>query len=425
MSFHIVSEGGDGIGLAARLLVEGHETTMWIRDPEAEKRGEGIIEKGTLPSGGEDVILLADCTGSGSILDSYRSHGGRAYGGSQFQDKLECDRGFATEIFKRCGISQPASFNFTSWEDAEEFVQNYDGDRLVFKPEGKFSGNLPSYVAYDSADMLHMLLHFKGIVGEAEPDFVLQEFIKGICISSEVWCSKGKLLLPTNHTLERKQLMPGDIGPSGGCTGNVVWRCDDRSCPICDSLGKLSDVLEDCEYSGPIDINSVVSSNGEIYALEFTPRFGYDAFPTFLCGLFEGDFGAFVNDCTRGDTPEISLRHGFAAGVRISVPPWPSEEFHAKPDLPIGGLRESDFAKFYPYEVGLQEDSFTTSGGYGIIGVAIGYSEEGIVEAFEDAGKLCEKLRIPDKQYRNDLGEVFKKDLTQLRRSLGVSLVEV
>jgi phosphoribosylamine-glycine ligase len=424
MSFLIVSEGGDGIGLATRLLSEGHNATMWIRDPEAEKRGEGLVEKGSLPPGGEDVTLVADCTGLGAILDNHRSHGGRSFGGSQFQDSLESDRNLGSEIFRECDIKQPESYEFHSWEDAEAFVQEYEGDKLVFKPGGKLSGNLPSYVAYDNADMFRMLAHFKGIMGEDEPDFILQEFIKGVCISSEAWCAKGEILYPTNHTLERKQLMAGDLGPSGGCTGNVVWRCEGE-CPICDQLYKLAPVLKEHEYSGPIDINSVVNSDGEIYALEFTPRFGYDAFPTFLYGLFEGDFGAFINDCTRGSTTDVSIRNGFAAGVRVSVPPWPSEEFHARPDLPIGGLRESDFDKFYPYEVGVQKDSFTTSGGYGIIGVSVGYSEEGIVEAFEDAYKLCDRLRIPDKQYRNDLGEVFKKDLTQLRRSLGVSLVEV
>lgn len=423
MSFLIVSEGGDGIGLGVRLLSEGHNTTMWIRDPEAEKRGEGLIEKGSLPVGGEGVILVADCTGSGAILDSYKTNGGRTYNGSQFQDRLEGDRRFSSETFKRCGIPEPMSQSFTSWEDAEGFVTEYE-ERLVFKPEGKLSGNLPSYVAYDNADMLHMLSHFKGIMGEDEPEFVLQEFIKGVCISSEAFVSKGEILSPTNHTLERKQLMVGDLGPSGGCTGNVVWRCEGE-CPLCDQLEKLAPVLREHEYTGCIDINSVVSSDGDIYALEFTPRFGYDAFPTLLYGLFDGNFGGFINDCSRGDRPEIPLRNGFAAGIRVSVPPWPSEEFHARSDLPIGGLRESDFERFYPYEISMSKNLFVTSGGYGIIGVAVGYSEEGIEEAFEDAYKLCERLRLPDKQYRTDLGEVFKSDLTKLRRSLGVSLIEV
>lgn len=422
MGFLIVSEGGDGLGLALRLTWEDHAVSMWIRDMEAERRGEGLVEKGNslelLP------ILVADCTGSGALLDSYKNLGGLTYGGSQEQDKLESDRKYSSNIFKKCGIVEPKSWEFDNWEDAKEFVVSLGKEiRLVFKPEGKFSGNLPSYVSHDNADLLYMLDYFKGIVGEHEPEFVLQEFIKGVCISSEVWCAKGKMLAPTNHTLERKQLMNGDVGPSGGCTGNVVWACRDEACPLCESLHRLAPYLEEVEYNGPIDINSVVSSDREVYALEFTPRFGYDAFPTFLYGLFEGDFGAFINDSCRGESRELTVKNGYAAGIRVSIAPWPSEEFHSKPDLPIRGLSESNLDKFYAYEVNKREDSFVTSGGYGIIGVAVGYSEEGIEEAFEEACKIVKKLKIPEMQYRTDLAEVFKKDLTQLRRALGAVLV--
>lgn len=419
LGFLIVSEGGDGLGLALRLSWENHKTSMWIRDAEAERRGEGLVEKGNslelLP------ILVADCTGSGALLDSYRNSGGLTYGGSQEQDKLEGDRKYSSSIFKRCGIAEPKSKEFHSWEDAKEFVSSItDETRLVFKPEGKYSGNLPSYVSHDNDDLLYMLDYFKGIVGEHEPEFILQEFIEGVCISSEVWCAKGEMLSPTNHTLERKQLMNGDVGPSGGCTGNVVWACRDEACPLCENLHKLEDYLREVQYNGPIDINSVVSKDGDIYALEFTPRFGYDAFPTYLYGLFKGDFGAFINDSCRGEAGDMEVADGFAAGVRISIAPWPSEEFHARTGLPIRGLREANLDRFYSYEVNLQEDTFVTAGGYGIIGVAVGYSEEGIEEAFEEAYKIVKKLNLPEKQYRTDLAEVFKKDLSQLRRYLKV-----
>lgn len=418
MSFLIASEGGDGLGLALRLQAEGHDVSMWIRDPESERRGEGLVEKGRKMD--SQPIMIADCTGFGAILDSYKDSGGQVYSGSQLQDKLESDRKYSSKVFKKCGIPEPASVEFHSWEEAKAFIEKQDDEtRFVFKPEGKYSGNLPSYVSQDNSDMLYMLDYFRSIVGEHEVEFILQEFIEGTCISSEVWCAKGKVILPTNHTLERKQLMNGDIGPSGGCTGNVVWICDEY-CPLCKMLSQLAPFLESHEYNGPIDINSVVSTEGDIYALEFTPRFGYDAFPTYLYGLFEGNFGSFINDSSRGDSPSPTLRPGYAAGVRISTAPWPSEEFHARAGLPLRGLRESNLDRFYAYEVNLQEDSYVTSGGYGIIGVAVGYSESSIEEAFEDAYKFASKLRLPEMQYRNDLAEVFKKDLTKLRRSLGV-----
>ncbi len=420
LSFLILSEGGDGLGLALRLQVEGHPVSIEIKDPVAAQRGEGLVEKDSKPD--FNPILVADCTGSGSILDSYKANEGRCFGGSQIADRLESDRKYASQIFKDCGIKEPFSKDFSDWDSAFQFIQDWDKDsKLVFKPEGKYSGVVPSYVPHDNTELIEMLEHYKGIIGE-NPEFTLQEFIEGTCISSEVWCSSGHSLRPTNHTLERKQLMCGDLGPSGGCTGNVVWACLDTNCPLCANLERMDGFLEETRWNGAIDINTVVTKEGEVYALEFTPRFGYDAFPTFLYGLFEGNFGAFIEGCCRGDSEILPLRSGFAAGVRVSCPPWPSEDFHSKAGLPIRGLRKSDFERFYPYEVGLQNDTLTTSGGWGIVGVAIGYSEEGIEEAFEDAYKLADKIRIPDKQYRKDLAEVFSKEYRQIERALTVSV---
>jgi phosphoribosylamine-glycine ligase len=217
--------------------------------------------------------------------------------------------------------------------------------------------------------------------------------------------------------------MDGDLGPSGGCTGNVVWCCEGTECPLCENLGKLEGFLEETQWSGPIDINTVVTKEGEVYALEFTPRLGYDAFPTFLYGLFTENFGGFIYDCLgNGSQRELPLKNGFAAGVRISVPPWPSEDFHSKPGLPIRGLRKSDLEKFYSYEVGLEGDSLVTSGGYGIIGVCIGWGET-MDTAFEEAYRIANKIRLPDKQYRTDLAEVFIKEYRQIERSFNVRTV--
>jgi phosphoribosylamine-glycine ligase len=402
------------LGMAIRLKSEGHGAAMMIKDPDLDKRGENLVEKGSLPSFGS--IIIGDCTGSGSVLDVLKENGAYVFGGSQVADKLECDRKYASQIFRECGIREPESKEFTSWEEAENFINEVSNEvKLVFKPEGKFSGTVPSYVSSGNDDLLDYLTHARNLIGENEPSFVLQEFIEGTCISSEAWYARDHFVFPTNHTLERKQLMCGDIGPSGGCTGNVVWRCDEGNCPLCRNLGRLSPFLSKVNYCGCIDINSVVSKNGEIYALEFTPRFGYDAFPTLLYGLFDGDFGEFISDCAKGNGPfSMPLRSGFAAGVRISAPPWPNENYKSKEGLPLRGLSRGNLEKFYSYEVSSFGDEFKTSGGVGIIGVAVGYANN-IEDAFNEAYKICDKLRLPDKQYRNDLIETFKSDMRKLK----------
>jgi phosphoribosylamine-glycine ligase len=422
VSFLVLSEGGDGFGLALRLQAEGHKTAMWIRDSESNKRGEGLIEKSERPS--LNPVIIADCTGLGDLLDIYRDSDTLTFAGSKVMDDLESDRKFSSQVFKDAGIKEPKSKEFSNWDEARDFVQSGEDDaKLVFKPEGGLSGNLPSYVSSDKQDMLGMLNYFSKTYEESEPQFILQEFIEGVCISSEAWYSKDHFIYPTNHTFERKAVYNEDLGPSGGCSGNVVWLCDmPEACPLCQNLAKLEPFLQEHAYNGPIDINSVVSEEGKIYALEFTPRFGYDAFPTFLYGLFEGDFGEFVYACAAGSGPErMSLKPGFAAGVRISTPPWPSEDFHAKQGLPISGVSKNDFSRFYPYEVSAQDSGLVTSGGVGIVGVCIGYGST-IEDCFAEAYKVAKKIRVPEKQYRTDLAEVFKRDLRHVSKYLEVKV---
>ena len=411
MKFFIISEGGDGAGLALALQTEGHDVRIWIRDDAVAERCKGLIKCDEGFEVDLDTIIIADCTGAGVLCDGYRANGHFVLGGSKIADRLESDRAYAQSVFSEAGVKTPKTKYFTDWEEARAFVETVE-DRLVFKPEGDLSGVVPSYVSSDKEDMLEMLEHFKSEQRSSVPAFGLQKFIEGVCVSSEAWFNGNSFLSPFNHTIERKQLMVGDLGPSGGCTGNVVWGCFEDECPLCSAtLVKLEEFLRSVSYVGPIDVNAVVGEDG-IFALEFTPRFGYDATPTLLLALLDAQVGDFLSDVVIGGSEEMPLLSGFASGVRITVPPWPSEKFCADAGLPLRGL--SSFNKFYPYDVMSNENGdFVTSGGYGITGIAFGYGDT-IDESFNEAYKVTKRLRLPDKQYRTDLSEVCKTDYRKL-----------
>lgn len=413
MKFLIISEGGDGVGLACRLKAEGNNVKIWIRDTEAEKRGEGLVEHAKDASFGE--VVIADCTGAGVILDSIRNNGGSVVGGSALCDRLESDREFATGVMRKAGIKVPNAKSFNDWESAASFIESVGRDtRLVFKPEGKLSGVVPSQVTDNNDELLDNIEHYKTLVGSAEPEFTLQEFIEGVAVSTEGWFNGKNWVLPFNHTIERKQFLNGDLGPSGGCVGNVVWPCGEDDQLVQEGLIKITEFLQEHEYKGAIDLNSVVNEEG-VWGLEFTPRFGYDAFPTFLCGLYEGHIGYFLSALATGqDIEEMEVKDGFAAGVRLSLPPWPSEKFHAEEGVPIKGLKEDDLGNwFYAYDVEKLGDSLVTCGGYGITGVVNGYGSS-VGEAFAKAYERVKRIKISDLQYRTDLFEVCHKDYIEL-----------
>jgi len=418
VKFLIISEGGDGSGLALRLKEEGHDAKIWIRDPESEHRCLGLIDTATEYSSGQ--VVVADCTGAGALLEAYRDSGVPTVGGSAFCDRLEGDRAFASSIFKKAGIRTPKAISVKTWDEAAEATSNLgSGDskgKVALKPEGRFSGVVPSYVSYDEEDAYRMLEHFKQTLGGGEIELTVQEFIEGTAVSTEGWFNGESWVEGMfNHTIERKQFLNDDLGPSGGCTGNLVWGCSSTDPLVEELLTPLTDILREHVYRGAIDVNAVVNEEG-CFALEFTPRFGYDAFPTLLTALCDFDFGVFLCSLACGYLPSGALGEGFGAGVRISIPPWPSEEFHAQPHVPIAGLSANSRQWLYPNDIQLGEDGeLESSGGYGILGVVNGHGYS-IDEAFDAAYKICNKLRVPNKQYRTDLAVVMKKDFRALNR---------
>lgn len=409
MKFLVLSIGGDGIGLCLRLMAEGNEVRLWVRESEAD-RGEGIIERAKDSSWGQ--IVVADCTGFGPILDSMVANGTKVVGGSSLADRLEADRDFASEVMERCGILQPESKSFNDWDSAVEFISSTE-DRLVFKPEGSLSGVIPSYTPSSNEELLESIPHFKKLCGENCPQFTLQKFTEGIAVSTEGWFDGEKFLEPFNHTIERKHFLNGDLGPSGGCSGNVVWPVSASDQIVRETVLRLSDFLREHQYRGAIDVNAIINEEGA-WGLEFTPRFGYDAFPTYLYSLYTGDFGSLLWDMATGQGKEMEVADKFAAGVRISIPPWPTEKYSAEEGIPIRGISQySLFTDFCPYDLKLQNDSLVTSGGAGIVGV-MNSSGNTVGEAFARVYQKIVPVKIPDMQYRTDLGEVCSKDYREL-----------
>jgi phosphoribosylamine-glycine ligase len=412
-NFLILSECGDGVGLALRLKAEGHEVKIKIFNDAFEHQGQGLVDPASEYSFGQTVI--ADVTGFGQILDKFRESGVRTFSGSSFADKLEKDRKLAEEVFGSSGVKIPKSEHAASWSDAEKLVEKVgDGEKVVIKPEGSLSGVVPSYVAHDAEDALSFLKQFEKEHSSGDIDITIQEFVEGVAISTEGWFN-GKEWIEGmfNHTLERKQFLNGDHGPSGGCTGNVVWACSANDPLVKQLLLKLTDTLRKHLYVGPIDVNAVVNKEG-VYALEFTPRFGYDAFPSLLYGLCDFDFGGFVSDLASGDDSSETLSLGFVGGVRLSLPPWPSEQFKHEGGVRIQGFTEADKEWFYPFGVMLEDGEIQSSHGVGIVGTVNGRGDT-IGEAFARAYEIVSRLRAPDLQFRTDLCEAMLQDYRTLK----------
>ena len=183
-----------------------------------------------------------------------------------------------------------------------------------------------------------------------DTEVILQEFFDGVELSTEVWLSKGKVIPGlTNHTIEAKKFMNGDTGPAIGCASSLVWRTTIDS-PMVEKLftGKLLRTLEREEYTGPLDINSIVMEEAIMpYGLEFTARLGYSAIYA-LAELLQEDLGSLLSSVAIGGRPK-SLGEGFGYAVRVSVPPYPFEH-------PDDKLKHKVFKQLEGLPVGVMPD---------------------------------------------------------------------
>jgi phosphoribosylamine-glycine ligase len=329
----------------------------------------------------------------------------------------------ALSVMINSDIAVPETHSFTSYEEALSFVEETK-DRLVYKPEKELGDLSPSHVSYDQEDMLDFLKNVQEYSRVEDPEFILQRYEKGLEISSEGWFDGYEWLPLFNHTFERKQLMDGNNGPSGGCTGNITWACD-GNCPICEAgIRRMLRFLKENHYQGPIDLNAIVTEEA-LFGLEFTPRLGYDASPTLLSELLDGELSEFFSSIAKGtydaSSPAFSQDNKLAGGIKISIPPWPTEKYKADSNVPIAGLEKSDFNHTYLYNVKKHPEDpqkLVSAGAWGLVCLFTG-SGTSVSRCLSRPYDLAEKVRIPDKQFRTDLVDQFKEDMEKLAELVG------
>lgn len=415
MKFFMMSKCGEGLGLLEQIQAEGNSCRAYISELEYYSAYDGIIKKEKTCNPEKDEIVIFDSSGHGKEADEYKKRGIKVFGASEFADKLENHRGFGLDFMKKNGIQVPASFRFSKkqFDPAFRFIEDNPNSRYVFKP----SGDLPSrltYVGKGPEDLICYMSYVQKNYMDGLDDFVLQKFVEGTIVSSEFWCGPNGFLHPGNQTVEVKKFLNEDLGPSTGCSGNLVWICD-SSRVLDQGILKAEKELIENSFVGCIDLNCIFNEDG-VFGLEWTPRFGLDAMPTMI-QLIKGDVGKLIADIVNGQAKEFPARDEFAAGVRLTIPPYPIEPKSEKGDIkkiesvsPSIGLpvlmpqRFSD--AYYFYEVKDEDGQLVHSEGTGVIAV-VSFADSDCEEAIGKCYEALEEVTIPDKQYRTDLIEVL------------------
>jgi phosphoribosylamine-glycine ligase len=410
MKILLVSVKGDGAWFVHLLEKEGHDVDWVCASDKDASTLSGLIPPplAKAPNPSKYDLVVFDSSGLGEAADDARKVT-PTIGGSALADRLEDDRVFGLETMERAGIKVPRWEAFSSPREAVTFLQK-NNKRYVLKPIGD---DLPSDQTYVSKSAPDMIRFIETRLDAKVKSFVLQEFVEGIEVSTEAWWT-GNEWVALNHTLEEKKLMSGGVGPNTGCAGNVVWMPARKNPIFQQGLEKMGPLLKEAGYVGMVDLNTI-ATEGDVWGLEWTPRFGYEGTCN-LTRLLPIGFGDFLFNIAIGRAPTLSEpRAKFAATLRLSVPPYPSAEFsRRKVRVPIRGVDLDHLESFVLYDVSKQGFELITGGTYNVIGSPIGAGGS-IKEAFDAVEQCIKSLDIPDLQYRNDCCACIERRYAQLQ----------
>lgn len=413
MRILVVSIAGEGAWFCWLLEQAGHEVDFLVKHSEYDSVLKGIVHSPASPSDPASYDLcLFDLTGEGKLADEIRVQT-PTIGDSVFADKLEHDRTFGLDYMRACGIDVPPYTEFNNPSDALRMIRK-TGKRYVYKACGNNVSCATSYVSKNAEDMAGYLeTLFKQTPSH---EFILQEFVSGTEVSTEMWVNQTGYYA-VNHTLEEKKLLAGGLGPNVGCAGAVVWMPEKETTIFTEGLGRAAERLAADGYVGMIDLNAIVS-DGKVWGLEWTPRIGYEGTCNLAC-LLDIEFGEFLRAIAANERPpEVRSRYGFAASIRLYIPPYPVEgsQKMMKEGVPLDGIKLSMLPRFFLYDARIKENTdeqLETAGLSGWIGCPIGCGET-IPGAFRECQDIIAGLRIPDLGYRNDVAGSIARRYHQL-----------
>ena len=402
--------------IAWRITQEGHEVKYFIEDAGEKDIADGFLTKvddWKKEVEWADIVVFDDVLGQGKKAAELRKIGKLVVGGTPYTDRLEDDRAFGQEELKNAGIATLSYRDFTSFDDALQFIRD-NPDRYVLKPSGD-TKNLKLFVGEedDGRDLIQLLEAYKKAWTRKPPIFQLQKRIIGVEVAVGAFFNGTDFVYPVNVNFEHKKLFPSDIGPFTGEMGTSMFWSDPNKI-FNATLKKMEGKLREEHYVGYIDINCIVNSNG-IYPLEFTARFGYPTIYIQHAGMLN-PISEFLYELAEGKMPKLKVKSGFQVGVRIVAPPFPFRdpktfEINSKDTVIIFKKPTTD--GIYFEDVKLVNGEWVIAGTTGAVLVAVGTGPT-MKQARAQAYSRISNVIIPNMYYRDDIGERWADDSDRL-----------
>jgi len=418
MKILFVSKELSGGDLCYRLVQEGHNVKLYVHDKDQWQNLDGMVKKTDDWKkelkwvGKKNGLIVFDTTGYGSIQDGLRRQGYSVVGGCALGDRLEDNRHFGKEIMDECGIKTLPSHAFHSLIDAMDFARKEQGQWVV-KQNGHAS-KIFNYVGQmdDASDVIEVLKSYQKNNKRDTHTIELQERVRGVEIGVARYFNGVDWVGPIEMNIEHKSLHAGGVGPKTFEMGTLMWYDDDEENPLFqETLVKMKDYLCRIGFHGDIDINCIVNKDG-IFPLELTARLGFPA-TQLQTALNISPWGEFLKAVADGQPYDLKYRKGFGIIVLIATPPFPYVAISRR--YSMQGVRIFFNTKVTPEEmdhIHFEEVSKHKDGNYYISGstgfvLHVSAVSSTVEQARQKAYALIDKIIVPKKFYRNDIGVKF------------------
>lgn len=416
MKIGAISKWGDIFCELERMNLAGHEVLLWIDSAEHKDLGNGFVRKAATKDKIVEWadIIVVDGTGYGEEADRWRKEGRRVVNGSHVTDRMEEDRAFGMKLAQQLGMRVPESSEFGSIREAINHIERQPAAYAVKMSGADSPATTLVSETSDSEDVLLQLDSFMRHPQQTQgmKAVCVQRKIKGIEIGVACWANGNGFVQPHNIYFEHKTLMNDDVGPNTGEMGTACINLDTKSRAWSETLGLAQPLVEKIGYLGQLALGTIYDGEN-FWFLEFSARQGWPS-THIEAELINGGYLVLFQALIGGVEPKGILRVGeWAVGVVVSAPGYPwveSYEANGKALIVGGQLCGKNHLAEVKCEDGGQ---IVTTGTCGVIVVSVGTGTS-LKSAIEKAYRNVDRVVLPNKQYRTDIGKRVLRDWKQI-----------
>lgn len=355
--------------------------------------------------------------------DLLRDKGIAVFGPSKKAARIEGSKSYSKAFMKKYGIPTASYEEFTSYEEALDYVKSQNTYPTVIKADGPALGK-GVIIAKDEAEAdaaLRSMMKEKAF-GASGEKVVIEEFLEGPEITVLAFCD-GKNIKPMLSSMDHKKVGDGDVGLNTGGMGVVApnpFYTKEVETEVYEKimLPTIRGLLEEgAPFKGCIYFGLMLTEQG-VKVIEYNCRFGDPEAQTIL-PMLKGDLLDIMIATEKGEIDEIPVEFtgGASCCVVIASGGYPkeytkgydidfSELFGSAPAAQekVGFEADSGITVFHAGTTVTNEggDSvYHTSGGRVLNVVAVANT---LYEAIEKAYGAARKIKFKDAFFRNDIG---------------------